>query len=343
VKQTETTACVIELNILLHGIPDFITTGNALYYWFNSILGRYAVSTFVLVSDNYELVPEQKFAEQASRMQNIPEADRQDAAVALSITDEYCPPSRIINASAALIYNAICYLLNRVAVTSQHSPYPVLYATCPSLKRGARSDIIINGVHRFAGDNIILSKDAPCPPKKFVDGEGELIAWLWAAWFSRTCAGRRTIIVSIDTDNIGIAMLMKDIGVRNSVVIELKPIGQGKSKRRRYFDCRELTQRPLVDLKDMLLLYILGGGSDFCRGVITRAPIPKHGIITLLKHFAKYAISLQNEAGLDCFLSTFIPQQQLSELAPVKAAAFWNLEYWHGVLLRNAASLASAD
>ena len=338
-QQTAATACAIELNILLHGIPDYINTGHSLYTWFNGMLSRYAVSTFVLVSDNYELVPAEKFAEQASRMSRISDTDRQ-AAAALSVTDEYCPPSHLINASPALIYNTICYLLNKVAVASQHSPYPVLYATCPSLKQGARSDIVINGLHYAAGDNVVLSKNAPCPPKKFVDGEGELLAWLWAAWLRRTCAGTRTLIRSIDTDNIGIAMLMENIDVRNSVVVELKPVGQGRKKQRRYFDCCELAQVSTICLRDMLLLYILGGGSDFCRGVATKAPIPKHGIITLLKHFARYKISLNTRAGLDCFLSTFMSLEQLVELAPVKAAAFWNLEYWHDVLLRNAASLA---
>jgi len=273
-------------------------------------------------------------------MRRIPESDRQDAASVLCITDEYCPPGRIINASPALIYNAICYLINCVAIAAQDSPSPILYATCPSLKNGERGDIVINGVSRIAGDNISLSKDAPAPPKNFVDGEGELLAWLWAAWLRRTCAETKILIRSIDTDNIGIAMLMEDENVRNSVVIELKSVGQGREKRRRYFDCQQLAQCSKPHLRDMLLLYILGGGSDFCRGVITKSPIPKHGIITLLKHFNKYASNISNEANLDFFLLTFISPKQIYDLAPVKAAAFWNLAYWKDVFLRNAASLA---
>ncbi len=337
VKETAATECIVEMNIIVHGIPEFVNTGNGLYTWFQGMLGRYEVGTIVLVADNYERVPVQKCIEQASRMQSIPEADH-DAA-ALSVTDDYCPPGRIINANPELMFNVICYLLHRVAIAAQNSEFPVLYATCPSIKQGKKCDIIINGIHRSAGDNIMLSKDAPAPPKNFVDGEGELLAWLWAAWFRRTQAGTRTLIRSIDTDNIGIAMLMENTQVRDSVIVELKPVGRGRDKMRRYFDCRELAKLPHFQLCDMLLLYILGGGSDFCRGVITRSPIPKHGIITLLKHFSKHAASLGGEAGLDGFLLTFIPPVQVSELAPVKAAAFWNLSYWHGVLSRNAASL----
>lgn len=304
------------------------------------MLARYEVPTIVLVSDNYERVPIQKGTEQANRMHCIPEIDQDAARVALSVTDDYCPQSRVINASPKLMFNVIVYLLNRVAMAAQHSAMPEIYATCPSMKHGSPSVILINGIPRTAGDNIMLSKDAHSPPRNFVDGEGELLAWLWAAWFRRTRAGTRTLIRSIDTDNIGIAMLMQDTQVRDSVVIELKPVGRGKEKMRRYFDCRELARIPYSQLCDMLLLYILGGGSDFCRGVITRAPIPKHGIVTLLKHFAKYAHGLGSEASLDGFLLTFMQPLQLSDLAPVKAAAFWNLGYWHDVLSRNAASLA---
>lgn len=90
-------------------------------------------------------------------------------------------------------------------------------------------------------------------------------------------------------------------------------------------------------------MYILGGGSDFCRGVATVAPIPNCGIVTLLKWRAQLpAVMVQDAPGgcestgaFESILLRTRSRRDVEELAPVISAAIWNISYWQTVLERN--------
>ena len=184
---------------------------------------------------------------------------------------------------------------------------------------------------------------APPPPPPFVDGEGELVAWLWAAWFRRCRPDLRFLLRSIDTDNIGIAMLMDPL-VRDCVVVELKAVavkaaeaggkaGGKATKVRRLFNCAALSCHSQESLRDQLLLFLIGGGSDYCRGSAQRAIIPGCGIVTLLKHRRRHGTQLcDGDTVLPAFWH-MVAFTDAAALRPALGAVFWNLEYWAQVPL----------
>ena len=173
------------------------------------------------------------------------------------------------------------------------------------------------------------------PPPPFVDGEGELIAWLWAAWCRRNRPDLRFLLRSIDTDNIGIAMLM-DPTVRDCVVVELKAVKAackadkaGKAgKLRRLFNCAALACHSRESLRDQLLLFLVGGGSDYCRGITQRAIIPGCGIVTLLKHRRRHSAQLCDGTAVLSAFWHLVAFTDATALRPALDAVLWNLEYW---------------
>lgn len=302
----------------------------------------------MLVSDNYRMVPDRKGLVHAVRAAAITDDVMVRAAAFNDITDAACPEAALINANSGLLYNVIVYLLNRVAADMPaDTPYS-MYATCPSQKLPIADDwCIIGGVPHAPGANVQLCGITAVLPPSFVDGEGETVAWLWAAWFARVRPDTHIFIRSIDTDNIGIAFLM-DPAVCDRVTVELKPVTLPgtKYKQRRTFHCAALKRHEPDVLRDMLLIYILGGGSDYCRGASTAAPIPGCGIRTLLKHrmpfHAPLCCSDQTTMATvlapatTTFLTGFHTKAEVTALAPVIADAVWNMNYWGALLRRNA-------
>ena len=331
---------IVEMNIIAHQVPPFIVSGDMLFAWFTSILSQYIycprsqIRTIVLVADNYRLVPPEKRVVQAARQSRHapPTAD----VVAAGVTDALCPSAANINASSLLIYAVIEYLLQRAAVLYADADNIAVYVSCPSHKLPTDDDhIMLNGVRALPGDNVRLSRSGAPPPPPFADGEGEILGWLWARHL-----GLMVVFRSIDTDSIAIAMLMPP-ELTSKVVVELKSIKVGKAKMR-----RALITSALGTDVEMLLVYILGGGSDYCYGIAGPTPIPGTGLRTLLKRVrtakVQQPLTCRDERGyivegpgFHKLMQTFLPAAKIDELAPVFARAFWNLNYWGQILQRN--------
>lgn len=334
------TVFILELNIVAHQVPPFVVSGNMLFAWFLSILNQYIycprsqINTVVLVADNYRLVPPEKRVVQAARQSR--HAPPTPEMLAAGVTDTVCPSGAHINASSQLIHAVIEYLLHRAAVLYADAENIAVYASCPSRKLPTVDDhIMLNGVRALPGANVRLSRCGNPAPPPFADGEGEIIGWLWARYLSAPVLFR-----SIDTDNAAIGMLMPP-EVTNSVVVELKPVTIDKVAHR-----RALVTSALGTDVDQLLLYILGGGSDYCYGINGVTPIPGNGLRTLLKRVRTAAVqqplTVRDHAGLidvgpgfSKLMRSFLSAAQTDELAPVFARAFWNLNYWGQILPRN--------
>ena len=340
---------LMEMNILMYEITKTVTTGEALFYWFVTLLHRYEKDTLVLVSDDYTRVPEQKHVEQAIRASARARAPPKFVGLARGVTDDFCSPEMVVS-SSAMIFDAICYLLNRLAQTPLDY---TLYITCPSPKVGGESGVCINGTVYRGGRNIVIPQagvPAVDPPHYFMDGEGELIGWLWMKWLHDKQPDARFLFRSIDTDNCGIAMMCSDRVLVAAVNIELKPRRGGDGSTRRIFQCSGLMIHSQELLRDFLLLVVLGGGSDFCRGVRTEAPIPGTGIISIMKlKRARGALCELVDKGivvtdaLRQMMLQVVSPAAIVELAPVFESACWNLSYWQQLLERNEACLSPSS
>lgn len=101
-------------------------------------------------------------------------------------------------------------------------------------------------------------------------------------------------------------------------------------------------------LRDNLMLYLLGGGSDYVRGVEHHAPIRNCGIKTIMKHMkavkpAEPLCCVEAGAGgvvavgpgLLQLLGHFLRGSEIVALRPVLDAACWNIFYWERILVRS--------
>lgn len=243
---------IFEMNIIAHSFPPFVDTGNRAFTHFLNIISKFlkasddAIETIILVSDNYVLIPVEKNAEHDRRALKEP-----STKPVRDITDEYCPNGSDLNGNPEMIYQLICYLLNRFAIhvaamsingIATGTNLPSIYITCPSRRVSAvDATVVIRGVAYHPGDNVLLNGAASNHPAKFADGEGEICAWLWASWLHSKNEFSRILINSIDTDNIGIAMLMKS-GLKARVVIALQSVTRGATRTLRTFDCAPLSE-----------------------------------------------------------------------------------------------------
>lgn len=154
---TNPNVLAIEMNIIAHEVPSYVNTGDKLYSWFVMMIDQYLIGpdidTIIFVADNYERVPVEK---------HVVHTQRGDTeAVYAAISADYCPPNQIINANSDILFNVICYLLERT-IENAGDGSPIMYATCPSRKRGAVGDsVLLAGTQYAAGTNIKSTPPRP--------------------------------------------------------------------------------------------------------------------------------------------------------------------------------------
>jgi len=328
----------------------------------------------VFVADNYEKVPHEKFEEQSDRSQSSARAlaatkfahMSKDDLSALDVTDEFCPANVQINASSALLFKIIVYLIGRLTVGFASETRCAAYATCPSRKGSSVGEGFTAGplhVSYASGQHIRLTKIGPDPPGPFVHGEGEVEAWLWTRVL-RTWNAPRILIKSIDNDNIGIALAVPR-SCTGGVFVELKSREYDKpskknpgrlcikgTKTRRYLDCGALAASIPDKAEALSLLFVaIVAGSDFCRGKASKSPISGVSIGTLIpvyEQLRERRLCIQrpehthvtgNVEKITEFLETCIQQRrrerpkahEADTIKQVIASAMWNINYWASI------------
>ena len=380
-----TNAVVIELNILAHQIPAFVDSGNKLWRWFEnmycpsvahfkrSLLDHESIGPLskflVFVADNYERVPHQKRATQharhvASSAALTKSGGTKEELDALVVTDDFCPSAVQINASSALIFKVIVYLIGRLSIAHSREDRFSVYVSCPSRKGAADGEHVpVLACSYVSGQNIRLSAHGNEPPPPFVLGEGEIAAWVWSDILKKWGA-TRILIKSIDNDNIGIALAVPKRYTTN-VFIQLKSREYDKpskkdpkrlcmqgTKTARFFDCGFfINALGGTDDKHNILFSAIIAGSDFCIPLrpSDASPIPGVSIGTILKVLAvtkeplcrtapdgtvSVDIPAANRFIIECIRirrRVTICGDELAAFRPVIESAAWNINYWASI------------
>lgn len=338
----------------------------------------------VLVADNYSLVTPLKRDEQARRSarstaslakyHSTPRSEAEDKYCGapprinptgvltkaqidqLIVTDTECPNNVYINASSALVFKVITYLIGRMSIACTNEDRCAVYVSCPSQKEGCPA-----AVHYASGQNIRLTKDGPDPPAPFLHGEGEIEAWLWTKVLRGWGVEGPIIIKSLDNDNFGIALAVPPEYCRG-VYVELKPrrydaVSKRDPKRlkvedtRRAIDCGALASKVRSREEAYSLVLVANfAKSDFCAGPDGSAPIPGVGPGTLLPVFTDLSPTLckldgdkdevvGNEKAIYAYIAECIRRRrrdppcelELKALAPIVKSGIWCVNYWASI------------
>lgn len=134
--------------------------------------------------------------------------------------------------------------------------------------------------------------------------------------------------------------MLMDPQIRNCVTVELKAVKTATTKKaRRLFVCATLSRHSQDVLRDELALYLIGGGSDYCRGATSSAVIRGCGIITIMKHRHRVAQPLTIMTDAISVLPALwtLLRRVTSDALPQSSVdcVVWNLTYWAYVLERN--------
>lgn len=341
-------AYILELNQIMHSIPDWADTGDKLWWFVERAFINRAVASarvVVFVADVYPRVPTLKHAEQAKRVQS--RVSSAPLSGITEFTDTKVPPSRDIRRSGELLFKGLIYIMHRIATRVATMPDLIAYFTCPARRGDTSPDSPYVGGH-----NVRITPHGPDAPPDFQQGEGEVAAHKWKKILRQSGLvplPKRIEIGSRDWDNLAIALCQEPewsagvtVRIGKGVNMDCEALVRGMHARYAPSDgvgaCKTELSAHRKDPACLAVAFVaILAGSDYCPG------IPRVGVETLKKAFLNHDLLgglvpyffhsddhgvTALMAGIVAVIAKNIPTAKRDDIVDAVVRAIWQITYY---------------